>query len=385
MGVLLPLEMSVLLTIAVTHFDAPGWARGTIAAANGVGLLASTFLTALARRVSVPTMTIAAWVIGVGAIGFAVAATGALIAYVIGVVVGVAATKINMPLLTATYAANYPQAERGKRVSRGITVKVAVSAPLALAMGAWLADRVELWRAIIIGGAVAALALSLLNARLPSAPLDEIAGERRHPWPRFGLLRSDPNLRLILGAWMLMGFGNLMLLPLRVDYLIEPEYGIEATATTVTLLTVAVPSVVRLLATGLFGRLFDRLSVYTVRITLNSLFLLYVIAFFSTTSPIGLWAGSVALGLAFAGSELMWMMWVTKFAPPDRTADYMGLHTFFTGCRAVAAPLFAYLVIARMSLGGLAILGAVLMSLSIAMLLPRAVGEERSRRLVSAR
>ena len=58
----------------------------------------------------------------------------------------------------------------------------------------------------------------------------------------------------------------------------------------------------------------------------------------------------------------------------------MGLHTFFTGCRAVSAPLFAYLVIDRLSLGGLAVLGAVLMALSIAMLLPRAIGEERSRR-----
>ena len=131
---------------------------------------------------------------------------------------------------------------------------------------------------------------------------------------------------------MLMGFGNLMLLPLRVDYLIEPEYGIEATATTVTLLTVAVPSVVRLAR--------DRHVRSVVRSTLGvhgagspstRFFLLYVISFFSTTSPIGLWAGSISLGLAFAGSELMWMMWVTKFAPPDRTADYMGLHTFFTG------------------------------------------------------
>ena len=171
-----------------------------------------------------------------------------------------------------------------------------------------------------------------------------------------------------------------MLLPLRVDYLVEPEYGIETTATMVTLLTVAVPSAVRLLATNFFGRVFDQLSVYTVRIVLNTLFLVYVISFFSTTSPIGLWMGAIALGLAFAGSELMWMMWVTKFAPPDRTADYMGLHTFFTGCRAVAAPLFAYLVIGPLSLGWLAILGATLMTTSILMLLPSAAREERSRR-----
>jgi hypothetical protein len=65
----------------------------------------------------------------------------------------------------------------------------------------------------------------------------------------------------------------------------------------------------------------------------------YVAIFFSTTSTAMLWLGSITLGLAIAGGDLMWMLWVTEFAPPDRTADCMGLHTFFTGVRAVSAPL----------------------------------------------
>ena len=64
MGVLLPLEMSVLLTIAVAHFDAPGWARGTIAAANGIGSARVDVADGIrATAARCPTMTIAAWVI----------------------------------------------------------------------------------------------------------------------------------------------------------------------------------------------------------------------------------------------------------------------------------------------------------------------------------
>ncbi len=379
LGIVLPLETAVFLTIAIQHFDAPGWARGVIAAAPGVGLLLSTFLTALARRLPVPTMTVASWVIGAGSLGFAFAATGSLAAYVGGVVVGLSALNMNIPLLTATYEANFPPLERGKRVGRGIALKVAVSAPLSIVMGAWLGRHIDRWWVVTLAGAVAALALSVLNRWFPSEPLGRIQGDRRHPWPRFELLRQDRALGVILGAWMLMGFGNLMLLPLRVDYLAEPTYGIEATATTITVLTVAVPSAMRLLTTSFFGRIFDRMSVFTVRIALNVLFVAYVVAFFSSTSLAWLWIGSIVLGLAFAGGDLMWMLWVTKFAPPGRTADYMGLHTFLTGTRSVVAPLFGYLVITRVSLGWVAVLGAALMVASSLVLLPSAIRDERPR------
>jgi MFS family permease len=140
----------------------------------------------------------------------------------------------------------------------------------------------------------------------------------------------------------------------------------------------------RLLTTTFFGALFDKMSVFTIRIVLNTLFIVYVIAFFSGTSMIGLWVGSITLGLAFAGGDLMWMLWVTKFAPPGRVADYMGLHTYFTGLRAVSAPLFAYLIIEQISLGWIAVLGVALMVLSSAILTPDAMRDERLRRLATA-
>ena len=60
LGVLLPLESSVLLTIAIKRFDASGPVKGLIAASAGIGLLASPLVTSVARRTGRPVMALAA-------------------------------------------------------------------------------------------------------------------------------------------------------------------------------------------------------------------------------------------------------------------------------------------------------------------------------------
>jgi MFS family permease len=379
LGFLLALESSVLLTIAIKHFEAPGWAKGSLAAANGVGLLASPFLTALARRIARPVMVVAATVSVAGAIGFALATTGSLAAYLAGGIVGIAAVHAVVPLMTLTYQRNFPVRERGRRVGWGMTVKVAVSALAGLGLGGFLVDGLHRWWWVVVVAAVALLTAAACQAATPSVPLDAVPGRRNRPWPHVGLLAEDRRLRLTLIAWMFMGFGNLMLLPLRVEYLAEPGYGIGADAATITLLTVTVPSVCRLVSLPVFGLVFDRLSFFSSRIVVNVLFAAYVAAFFTGTSSVGLVAGAVVLGIASAGGDLMWNLWVTKFAPPDRVADYMGLHTFSTGLRAVAAPLVGFAVIERLPLGTVAALAAGMMVVASMALVPEARAERALR------
>jgi predicted MFS family arabinose efflux permease len=248
-------------------------------------------------------------------------------------------------------------------------------------MGAWLRDRDDLWWIVVLAGGLASGLLAWLYRCIPSQPLTDISEERMRLLPHFELMAEDRQLRLTLIAWMLMGFGNLMLMPLRVEYLAQPEYGIEADAATIMLLTVAIPSVMRLLTTPIFGRLFDRMSFFASRITINLLFALYVAAFFTGSSELALWVGSVTLGIAIAGGDLMWMLWVTKFAPREQVADYMGLHTFFTGIRAVLAPLMAFLVIGQLPLTWIAVISASLMIVSSAILVPEARAERKRVRI----
>jgi predicted MFS family arabinose efflux permease len=382
LGVILPLETSLLLTIAIKHFDASGLTKGLIAAGGGFGLLIAPAITALARRHGFTAMAMASLVALIGAVGFTLAAVDHVGLFVAGSLLGLTAVNASYPLMIFTYQRNFPALERGKRVGRGLVMKVAVSAPLAVAMGAWLTDRPQLWWLVVLTGALAAVALAWLYRRIPSEQLDnvdEVGADRLRLFPHFELMQEDRQLRLTLFAWMLMGFGNLMLVPLRVEYLAQPEYGIEADAALIMILTVAIPAVMRLVTTPVFGRLFDRMSFFASRIMINLLFALYVAAFFTGSSRAGLVIGSITLGIAIAGGDLMWMLWVTKFAPKHRVADYMGLHTFFTGIRAVLAPLLAFMVIGVLPLEVIAITAALLMVISSAILVPEARAERRTR------
>ena len=385
LGIILPLETSVLLTIAIKHFDASGFTKGLVAAAGGFGLLIAPAITALARRHGFTAMAMASLVSVIAAVGFAIAAVDHIGLFVAGSLLGLTAVNAAYPLMIFTYERNFPAMERGRRVGRGMVVKVAVSAPLAVAMGAWLTDHADLWWLVVLSGAVAAVALAWLDRRIPSEALNDVGEERLRLLPHFELMRDDRQLRLTLIAWMLMGFGNLMLVPLRVEYLAQPEYGIDADAATIMILTVAIPAVMRLLTTPIFGRLFDRMSFFASRIMINLLFAAYVAAFFTGSSKAGLLIGSITLGIAIAGGDLMWMLWVTKFAPRHRVADYMGLHTFFTGIRAVLAPLLAFLVVGFVPLEVIAITAALLMVISSAILVPEARAERRTRMAMPVR
>ncbi|MFM8266738.1 MAG: hypothetical protein ACKOA2_01790, partial [Ilumatobacteraceae bacterium] len=284
------------------------------------------------------------------------------------------------PLTTSTYAHNFPPSEMGRRVGWGMALKVLVAAVFGLAIGQILTVRLDLWWSVVAAAGMMMLVMAALERRMPSAPLARSEVEHRRVLPHFDLLGEDRQLRLTIIAWMLMGFGNLMLLPLRVEYLARPQYGIDADPRRIALITVVVPSAVRLVMMPVFGVVFDRLSFFASRILVNVLFAAYVAAFFTGTSSFGLYAGSVILGVAAAGGDLMWSLWVTKFAPPDRTADYMGLHTFFTGVRSFLAPLVGFAIVGQVSLTWIAVGAAVLMLLASSILVPEMRAERSARR-----
>jgi MFS family permease len=132
-----------------------------------------------------------------------------------------------------------------------------------------------------------------------------------------------------------------------VEYLANPKYqltlhGAALSAGTIALFTSVLPNLARLLLNPLWGRLFDRMNFFVLRITLNLSFVVGILSFFTSDSMAGLVAGAVFYGIAMAGGDVAWSLWVTKFAPPERVADYMAVHTFFTGVRGVLAPLAAF-------------------------------------------
>jgi MFS family permease len=164
-----------------------------------------------------------------------------------------------------------------------------------------------------------------------------------------------------------MGFANLMMLPLRIEYLASPRYHLELRPDTIALLTGIVPNIARLLLSPVWGWLFDRANFFVVRICLNVGFALGIASFFMSDTMTGLVLSAIVFGVSVAGGDVAWSLWVTKIAPPPRVADYMSVHTFFTGVRALIAPVIGFAVGARWSITATArmatakILGATLM------------------------
>ena len=169
-----------------------------------------------------------------------------------------------------------------------------------------------------------------------------------------------------------MGFGNLMMTPLRVEYLANEKYGLNLSELQITIFISTIPGIVRVILSPVWGHLFDRLNFFWLRISVNLSFLAGILMFFQSASTTGLVIGSIIYGIAGAGGDIAWQLWVTKFAPPERVADYMSVHTFFAGLRGLLAPLLSFHLIQFMKISNVALISALLILVASLMLIPEA-------------
>lgn len=271
-----------------------------------------------------------------------------------------------VPLMTQVYQENYPAARRGHFFSRTIMIRIGVAALFSELAGQAFSRHLDQFRILLLVFAAAFGLAAFHLRRCPSLPLHHSGS--LNPFVSLRYVRQDRLFRSILVAWMLMGFANLMMLPLRVEYLAGPQYGLSLTTAEIAFLVGVVPNSARLLLSPLWGWLFDRMNFFVLRVTLNVGFALGILAFFTSNSIQGLLLGAVIHGISNAGGDVAWGLWVTKFAPHNRVADYMSVHTFFTGIRGVLAPLTAFhlvglLPIAQLGLlsGGLIVLASLLL------------------------
>lgn len=138
----------------------------------------------------------------------------------------------------------------------------------------------------------------------------------------------------------------------------------------VALLTAVVPNAVRLATTHYWGVLFDRMNFFLMRMLLNTALAAAMLLFFTAGSWAGWLISALIHGMAVAGADVAWSLWVTKIARPEHVADYMSVHTFLTGLRGLLAPVVGFLLIERIAPGMLAAFCAGLIVLSTLMLVP---------------
>jgi hypothetical protein len=353
-----------LLLIAVRVFAAGPTSKAFIAAGMFLGhCLAPMFVSWVTARKWPPSQGAAGLMAFSGWVFLVAAAIPMLPVFVVCSVLGMAAVSLTVPLLTQIYQDNYPEGERGARFSRTIMIRVAMAALFAEGAGRFLSDDMEIryrWLLVLYAGAFGYMSYCL--SQCPSQPLVQRGGT--HPFRALRYVKEDRVFRWTLICWMFMGFANLMMWPMRVEYLANERYGLTLAAAQVALLTGVIPNVARLILSPVWGRLFDRVNFFVLRIVLNLSFAAGILTFFTSDTMPGLITGAIIFGISNAGADVAWTLWVTKFAPADRVADYMSVHTFFTGLRGLVAPLVAFHVVAKLSIGALGGLSAALIVLA---------------------
>lgn len=370
-GIVETASATFLLIIAVRWFEAGALAKGCVAAGSGLGYLMSPAVVSLVQRLQIPAATAASHLaLAGGAVMGAAALFPVLPLFTFASLVSLAAAGAIIPLLTQVYQDNYPPHSRGRLFSRTVMIRIVTAAGFSLGAGELLSADIAYFRPLLGVFAGALLFAAWCLARIPSTPLAVADGG--HPFRMFRAIADDRVFRATLISWMLMGFANLMMQPLRVEYLANPRYGLVLSAASIAVLTGVVPNLARLVLSPVWGWLFDRANFFVLRMTLNLGFALGIVSFFTSQSMTGLVLAAVTFGVSSAGGDVAWSLWVTKIAPPSRVADYMSVHTFFTGLRGLVAPLVGFSLVERYSMTTMGWLAAACILAATLMLLPEA-------------
>lgn len=368
-GILETAGSTFLLLIAVQWYQAGGVEKALVAGGGSLGLLLSPLVVSGVTASGWPPSAAAARLLALGAAAFLVtAAVPHRLVFIAGSVVGMAAAAAIIPLLTQMYQENYPESERGRRFSRTVMVRIAAAALFSKLAGEALNHQLQHFPVLLLIFGLALAFASFCLSRCPTRPIARDGGA--HPLRAWRFVREDALFRRTLVCWMLMGFANLMMLPLRVEYLASPQYHHARSVGMIALLTGVIPNLVRLVLSPVWGHLFDRMNFFALRVTLNLGFAIGILTFFLSDTLTGLVMGAVVFGISNAGGDVAWSLWVTKFAPPPRVADYMSVHTFLTGVRGVLAPLCAFSLVAHLAPWKLAVFSAALIVAASLLLLP---------------
>lgn len=365
-GVLETGYMGLTLVIAIEVFDAPNEVKSLIAAANPIGLLITPLTLGFFAWLSRPANIIASNLLFLSGLCIAVAAfSSSLNIYLVLLILSAVFGTQSVPMMAHIYAENYPPNKRGTYFSTSFMFSVAATSVFSLLFG-WLMDLDIGFYVLVLGVlSLASFASGVAMRRMPSTPVHQHSTQ--NPIRNIGYAFTDWKFGIMLLSWMFLGLGNLMANPLRIEYLLKPEYGVAATISLVSFITLFIPAVFRFLSARMWGILFDRIDFMLLRIAVNSLQMISIWIFFQTTNIWILGFSTALNGIAMGGGTLSWNLWVTKFAPQERTAAYMSVHTFLTGIRGFAAPFMGFYLLVTVGAKKTGGIGSILILISIIM------------------
>ena len=345
-GVLETGYMGLTLVIAIQVFDASYEVKGLIAAANPLGLLMTPITLSIFAWLNRPANQVAATMMFIsGLCMLASAFSHSITGYLYPLLLSFVAFTQAVPMMAHIYAENYPPNKRGTYLSTSFMISVAATLGFSYLFGHLMDLSTGYYRLILLSLCAANFVVALAIYQIPSTPVSK--KETQNPIQNLGYAFSDGKFGFMLLGWTFAGLGNLMVMPIRFEYLLQPEYGIETSTLNVAWLTLGLPAICRFISVKFWGKLFDSMDIMILRSILSAMQMIAIVLFFSTRNLWIIGIASVLYGLSMGGGNLAWSLWVTKFAPPERTAAYMSVHTFLTGVRGFAAPFLGFYFLIR--------------------------------------
>ncbi|MGE9270321.1 MAG: MFS transporter [Verrucomicrobiales bacterium] len=363
--------------IAIQVFELSQYTKASLVAASSIGMLISLFVVQLARRLGKPINVVAASTWLLGAVGFAVAATSGQhpTRYVVSCCVALSAFGMGAPLISQIYRKHYPNDKRGRLFSFAAMTRASIAGLAAWLIGSWISTQGNAFAPLFWAYSSACIAMAVCV--LSTAPV-VLRRTRQVKWfDAFQHVSRDRAFRKLLVIWMIFGFGNLMAWALFVEYITNPIYGFAYDAEKVVLITSTIPMLAFISFVIHWGMIFDRLPFYTVRAIVNLFFIAGILTFYLGSSFLTLCLGIGLHGLARGGGNIIWSLWVTRFADSDRVVEYMSVHTFLTGTRGILAPFVAFYLVTSATPSIVSWTSATLILISTLAILPEILQERR--------
>jgi MFS family permease len=368
-GVLSSGAQTFCLFIAIRYFNAGEIIKSLIAAAPFMGMFLSMLLLHYASTTNWDKSTWGALPSIVTGVCLLVAAWAeSLHLFAVFVVIAYISRSALLPFITDIYGDNYPSGQHARFFSKSLLLSVGIAALSGLVGSSILEKDIAYYPLIFTFLGFCAFFKAIAIFGMPSKKVDESPHE--NPFGNMKYAWQDRSFGYVLLTWFIMGFANLWTLPLRVDYITSPQWGIEGSAIFVAMIITVIPETLRMLLIPFWARLFDKMNFVILRMILNLSFASGVLLFFISTNPWIIGAGSALIGVAFAGGSIAWNLWVTKYAPPGRTGAYMSVHVSLTGIRGTLGPMVGYWAVGIIGAQNIGLLSCGMMILATLMLIP---------------
>ena len=352
---------STCLLVAIRYFEASDTAKSLLASGGAIGFLFAPLFLILIGKSRMPVSKICSALMAFTAIFILISAISpSAWFYVICVLLGCILAVQVPSMMVHVYSNNYSPNEKGGRISGNLMLSSAAGGATALVIGLILDLDLGFFKLIAFGTFLICLGTAYFHLKIPSKPLESDS---------LGLFKNllqatkDRLFLWMLSGLMLTGIGVMLTIPIRVEYLVNPAYGLNFSNTLILCITMVVPLVTDVSSTPIWGRAYDKFNLAYVRAFADIFFVLGLFLFFQSKSLPLLCFASALIGTGVGGGTLVWTLWVTKVAPKGSESTYMSLHLFLTGMRGLPAPFLGYWILTNLGPSAVSWGSAILITL----------------------